>query len=80
MGTLNGLAPNYLSSKFIQRGDAITVLLTICAILMVSLLFPCHVLTITKIALAIVVQFSGIVRPRPKVPHCPDCQPLGFRG
>ena len=78
--SLNGLAPNYLSSKFIQRGDAITVLLTICAILMVSLLFPCHVLTITKIALAIVVQFSGIVRPRPKVPHCPDCQPLGFRG
>ena len=63
--SLNGLAPNYLSSRFIQRSDVITAynLLTIL-ILMVSLLFPCRVLTITKIALAIVVQFSGIVYPQ----------------
>ena len=55
--SLNGLAHNYLSSRFIQRSDVIT------AYNLVSLLFPCHVLTITKIALALVVQFSGIVYP-----------------
>ena len=60
--SLNGLAPNYLSSKFIQRSDVITS--SNRAILIISLLFPCHVLTITKIALAIVVQSSGTVYPQ----------------
>ena len=56
--SLNGLAPNYLSSKFIQRSDVIT-----SYNLRDSdnkLAIPLHyVLTITKIALPIVLQSSG---------------------
>jgi len=40
------------------------LLLTICAILKISLLFPYHVITIMKIALAIVVQSSGPAYPQ----------------
>ena len=62
--SLNGLAPNYLSSKFIQRSDVITFY-NLRDSDTVSLLFPCHALTITKVALAIiVVQFSGTVYPQ----------------
>ena len=57
----NGLAPNYLSSKFVQRSDAITAYNLRDSD---GKLFPCLVLTITKIALAIVVQYSGIVYPQ----------------
>ena len=57
--SLNGLVPNYLSSKFIQRSGVITAY-NLCDS-DGKLAIPCHILTITKIALAIVVQFSGIV-------------------
>ena len=56
--SLNGLAPHYLSSKFIQWSDVIT-----SYILRDSdnkLAIPLS-RTITKIALAIVVQSSGTV-------------------
>ena len=99
--SLNGLTPNHLSSKLIQRSDVITsnnlrvsenklacqsrschegkgregkgreerecvtraTLDRLRISLRISLLFPYHVLTITKIALAIVVQSSGTVLP-----------------
>ena len=49
--SLNGLALDYLSCKFIPRRVTLITLMT-CEILQISLLFPCHVLTITKIASA----------------------------
>ena len=58
--SLNGLTPSYLSSKFIQRNDMITSY-NLRTILKISLQFPCHELTITKKALATVVQSSGTV-------------------
>ena len=60
--SLNGLALNYLSSKFIQRSDVITAYNLRDSD--GKLAIPLHVLTNTKIALAIVVQFSGIVYPQ----------------
>ena len=60
--SLNGLAPNYyLSSKFIQRSDVITAYNLRDSDGKLAILLP---RTITKIALAIVVQFSGIVYPQ----------------
>ena len=61
--SLNGLGPNYLSSKFIQWCDVINAYNLRDSDGKLAI-FPCLVLTITKIALAIVVQFSGIVYPQ----------------
>ena len=58
--SLNGLAPNYLSSKFIQRGDEITSYILRNSDNKLAIPLP---RTITKIALAIVVQSSGTVYP-----------------
>jgi len=60
--SLNGLAPNYLSSKFILRSDVITSynFRDSDNKLAISL----YVLTITKIALPLVVQSSGTVYPQ----------------
>ena len=60
--SLNGLAPNYLFSKFIQRSDVIT-----SHNMRDSdnkLAIPLPRTSITRIALAIVVQFSGTVYPQ----------------
>ena len=62
--SLNGLTPNYLSSKFIQRSDVITSYNLRDSDDKLAFIFVCHVLTITKIALAIVVQSSGTVYPQ----------------
>ena len=59
--SLNGLAPNYLSSRFIQRSDVITAYNLRDSDGKLAIPLP---RTITKIALAIVVQFSGIVYPQ----------------
>ena len=58
--SVNGLALNYLSSKFIQRSDVITYNLRDSD---GKLPVPLP-RTITKIALAIVVQISGTVYPQ----------------
>ena len=58
--SLNGLAPNYLSSKFIQRSDVITSYNLRDSVNKLAIPLP---RTITKIALAIVVQSSGTVYP-----------------
>ena len=59
--SVNGLALNYLSSKFIRKSDVITSynLRDSDGKLAIPLRR-----TITKIALAIVVQFSGTVYPQ----------------
>ena len=59
--SVNGLALNYLSSKFIQRNDAITSYNLSDSDGKLAIPLP---RTITKIALAIVVQFSGTVYPQ----------------
>ena len=59
--SLNGLVPNYLSSKFIQRSDVVTAYNLGDSDGKLAIPFP---RTITKIVLAIVVQFSGIVYPQ----------------
>ena len=56
--SLNGLVLNYLSSKSIQRSDVITAYNLRDSDGKLAIPLP---RTITKIALAIVVQFSGIV-------------------
>ena len=61
--SLNGLTPSYLSSKFIQRSE-MTPSYNLRPILKISLLFPCHVLTIITVALATVVQSSGTLCPQ----------------
>ena len=58
--SINGLAPKYLTNKFIQRSDVNPYNL---AILRISLLFPCRVQTILKIVLVIVVQLCGTAYP-----------------
>ena len=58
---MNGLAPNYLSSKFIQRSDEITSYILRNSDNKLAIPLP---RTITKIALAIVVQSSGKVYPQ----------------
>ena len=58
--SVNGLALNYLSSKFMQRNDVVTYNLRDSD---GKLAIPLP-RTITKIALAIVVQFSGTVYPQ----------------
>ena len=59
--SVDGLAPNYLSSKFIQRSDVITSYNLRDSDGKLAIPLP---RTITKIALAIVVQFSGTVYPQ----------------
>ena len=59
--SLNGLAPNYLFSKFIQRSDVITSYNLRDSDNKLTIPLP---RTITRIALAIVVQFSGTVYPQ----------------
>ena len=59
--SVNGLALNYLFSKFIQRSDVITSYNLRDSDGKLAVPLP---RTITKIALAIVVQFSGTVYPR----------------
>ena len=59
--SVNGLALNYLSSKFIQRSDVITSYNLRDSDGKLAVPLP---RTITKIALAIVVQFSGTVYPQ----------------
>ena len=59
--SLNDLAANYLSSKFIQRGDEITSYILRNSDNKLAIPLP---RTITKIALAIVVQSSGTVYPQ----------------
>ena len=56
--SLNGLAPHYLSSKFIQWSDVITSYILRDSDNKLAIPFS---QTITKIALAIVVQSSGTV-------------------
>ena len=60
--SLNGLAPNYLSSKFIQRSDLITAYNLRDSD--GKLAIPLPRTNYYKIALAIVVQFSGTVYPQ----------------
>ena len=60
--SLNGLAPNYLSSKFILRSDMITFYNFRDSDNKLAIPLP-H--TISKIALSIVVQSSGTVYPQP---------------
>ena len=59
--SLNGLAPNYLSSKFTQRSDVITSYNLRDSDGKIAIPWP-H--TITKIASAIMVQFSGTAYPQ----------------
>ena len=54
--SLNGLAPNHLSSNIIQRGDEITSYILRNSDNKLAIPLP---RTITKIALAIAVQSSG---------------------
>ena len=56
--SVNGLALNYLSSKFIQRNDVVTSYNLGDSDGKLAIPLP---RTITKIALAIVAQFSGTV-------------------
>ena len=60
--SLKGLAPNYLFSKFIQRSDVITAYNLLNSD--DKLAIPLPRTNYYKIALAIVVQFSGIVYPQ----------------
>ena len=60
--SLNGLAPNYLSSKFIQRSDVITSYNLHDSDN--KLAIPLIRTNYSKIALAIVVQSSGTVYPQ----------------
>ena len=60
--SLNGLAPNYLSSKFIQRSDVITSYNLHDSDN--KLAIPLIRTSYSKIALAIVVQSSGTVYPQ----------------
>jgi len=62
--SLNGLTPSYLSSKFIQRSGMITSYKLRNSENNLAIPIPCHVLTITKIALATVVLSSGTVCPQ----------------
>ena len=59
--SVNGLALNYLSSKFIQRSNVVTSYNLRDSDGKLAIPLP---RTITKIALAIVVQSSGIVYPQ----------------
>ena len=59
--SVNGLALNYLSSKFIQRSNVVTSYNLRDSDGKLAIPLP---RTITKIALAIVVPFSGIVYPQ----------------
>ena len=59
--SLNGLTPNYLSSKFILRSDVITSYNLRDSENKLAIPLP---RTIIKIALAIVVQSSGTAYPR----------------
>ena len=59
--SVNGLALKYLSSKFIQRSDVITSYNLRNSDGKLTIPLP---RTITKIALAIVVKFSGTVYPQ----------------
>ena len=59
--SVNDFALNYLSSKFIQRSDVITSYKLRDSDGKLAVPLP---RTITKIALAIVVQFSGTVYPQ----------------
>ena len=59
--SLNGLAPNYLFSKFIQRSDVITSYNLRDSDNKLAIPLP---RTITKTALTIVVQSSGTVYPQ----------------
>ena len=59
--SLNGLAPKYLSSKFIQV--EILLRLIISVIPRISLLFPYHAPITIKIVSAMAVLFSGTVCP-----------------
>ena len=59
--SVNGPALNYLSSKFIQRNDVVTSYNLCDSDGRLAIPLP---RTITKIALAIVVQFSGTIYPQ----------------
>ena len=59
--SLNGLAPNYLSSKFIERSYVVTSCNFRNSDNELAIPLP---RTITKIALAMVVQSSGTVYPQ----------------